>query len=362
MCKERSAMREVKIRASKEYSVYISSGSSSFPSLLEKYKVKKCFVITDENVYNLHKDFIEIFKDIIVGIKVLKPGEDSKSFDVVLGIYEELLNKDVNKKTAILAFGGGVVGDIAGFVAATFMRGITLIHVPTTLMAQCDSSIGGKNGFNFKKYKNIIGTFYQPLFVYIDVNFLKTLNEKEYKNGIAEIIKYGTVYDAALFNFIEENKKGIEEKEIDKLLHIVCESAKIKGSIVEKDEFDSEMRHVLNFGHTIGHAIESLSNFKISHGEAVAIGMNIESYISVKQNLLDMKSYDRIVNIIKYFRLPILPEDIREDKIFEVMKKDKKNTTNNVRFVLPDRIGHAIITSEIKQGFITQNIDELLRR
>lgn len=355
-------MREIKVKASKEYNVYITSGNASFHSILERHKIKKCFIITDENVYNLYKDFLDPIKENILGIKIIKPGEDSKNLDVICSIYAELINKEVNKKTTILAFGGGVVGDIAGFVASTYMRGINLAHIPTTLLAQCDSSIGGKTGFNFRNIKNIVGTFYQPSFVFIDVNFVKTLNEKEYKNGLSEIIKYGLICNDGLFNYIEENKRGIEEREVDKLLHIVWESARIKGDIVEKDELDSDVRHVLNFGHTIGHAIESITGFKVSHGEAVSMGMNLESYISVKQGLLEEKSYDKLLKILKYFGLPLIPEGIDSDKLMDLMKKDKKNVTNNIKFVLPNKIGHHIIVTEFKQGFISQTIGEALRR
>jgi 3-dehydroquinate synthase len=355
-------MREIKVKASREYNIYITSGNTNFSSILERNKIKKCFIITDENVYNLHKEFLNSIKDNIIGIKVIKPGEDSKNPEVVFSIYKDLIEKGVNKKTTILAFGGGVVGDISGFVASTYMRGINLAHIPTTLLSQCDSSIGGKTGFNYGNLKNIIGTFYQPLFVYIDVNFVKTLNEKEYKNGLAEIIKYGFVCNEGLFSYIEENKKGIEEREVDKLLHIVWESARIKGDIVEKDELDSEIRHVLNFGHTVGHAIESATDFRISHGEAVAMGMNIESYIAVKQDLLEERYYDRLIKLIRYFGLPLIPEGIDSNKLIDLMKKDKKNVTNNIKFVLPNKIGHAIITTEIKQGLISQRIGEALRR
>lgn len=355
-------MREVKIKSSKNYSAYTASGISSLTFLLDTFKMKKCFIITDDNVYSLYQRYFDLIKERVIGIRVIKNGEESKNINVVLDIYGELINSGANRKTPIIAIGGGVVGDIAGFAAATFMRGVPLVNIPTTLMAQCDSSIGGKNGFNYKGIKNLVGTFYQPEFVYADVNFLKTLNDREYKNGLAEVIKYGAIYDEGLFNFLENNKKGIIEREVDKLLFIVSECIKSKASIVEKDEFDSGIRNILNYGHTIGHGIESALEFNIPHGEAVAIGMIVESLIALKAGYLDSKSFNRIISLIKELGLPVSIDNISIKDIMEYIKKDKKNTSNNVKFVLPDKIGHAIITTEIKQNIIADAIEEVIRR
>lgn len=355
-------MREVRIKTSKNHSDYITSGNSSLGLLLETYKIKKCFVITDDIVYELHKNYLEIFKNKLIGIKVIRNGELSKNLDDVMDIYQELIKSEANRKTHIIALGGGVVGDLAGFAAATFMRGLPLVHIPTTLMSQCDSSIGGKNGFNFKNYKNIIGTFHQPDFIYSDVNFLKTLNDREYKNGIAEVIKYGLTCDINLFHFLEENRRGIVEREVDKLLYIVNECARIKGSIIEKDEYDRGLRNILNFGHTIGHGIESSAGFSLSHGEAVALGMKAEAFIAVRSGYFEEKYYNRAMNLIRDFGLPQSLKNVDTREVIEYMKRDKKNTTNNVKFVLPDKIGHAIITTEIKQNLIAEAMEELTRR
>lgn len=298
-------MKEIKVKASKDCSIYITSGSSSLVPLLETHKVKKCFIVTDENVYELYKNYIDLLSDRILGIKIIKPGEASKNINVISEIYSELVKCGADKKTTIISLGGGVVGDISGFAASTYMRGMNLVHIPTTLMSQCDSSIGGKNGFNFKDIKNLIGSFYPPVFVYTDANFIKSLNMKEYKNGMSEIIKYGFACDEGLFHYIEENRKGILEREVDRILHLVYECARIKGRIVEKDEYDTGERHILNFGHTIGHAIESAADFEISHGEAVAAGMNAAARIAVKIGYINEESYKRLLNILAYFKLPI---------------------------------------------------------
>lgn len=358
----RIVMKEIKITSSKEYNVLITSGGSGFYSWLNNNRIKNLFIITDENVNNLHSNFIDSMKDRSLGTKILKPGESTKNINTLIEIYNDLVKLDINKKTVIVSVGGGVIGDLSGFIASTYMRGIGLIHVPTTLMAQCDSSIGGKTGFNFGDIKNIVGTFYQPNFVYTDVNFVKTLNEKEYKNGIAEILKYGYVCDENLFKYIEQNKKGIKEREVDKLLHIIYECVLIKGKIVEKDELDTEERHILNFGHTIGHGIESATNFNITHGEAVAIGMNLESNIGLKMGLTDYSSHNRLLNLLKYFELPYKFDDIDVDldKVISFINKDKKKTSGLVKFVLPHNLGHAIITTDIKKGIISEIAREMV--
>jgi 3-dehydroquinate synthase len=355
-------MKEIKVKASKEYSVFIAPDITGLQFIMDNNKIKNVFIVTDRNVYNIYNNLFSSLKDRISGIKVIEPGEENKIYNTVEDIYLSLMEIGANRKTTIAAVGGGVVGDLAGFAAATYLRGIGIIHIPTSLIAQCDSSIGGKTGYNFKDIKNVVGTFYQPDFVYVDINFLKTLKEKEYSDGIAEIIKYGFACDRALFQFIEENKKAVKERESDKLLHIIHECIRIKAEIVGRDEKDTDLRQVLNFGHTIGHGIESISGFKTSHGEAVAMGMNIEAFIAVRTGKLKESEYNRLVNILKYFKLPQSPGYIDIDKLIEVMKSDKKRISNNIKFALPDSIGHAVIVSDIKQNLLKQFITDAILR
>lgn len=354
-------MNEINITSTKKYYISLTNGGDNLNEWLGKNKLRNIFIVTDENVYNLYTEFIDSLKSYSVGIKILKPGEETKNINTVIDIYNELIKLDINKKSAIVSIGGGVVGDISGFVASTFMRGIGLIQVPTSLMAQCDSSIGGKTGFNFGGIKNIVGTFYQPNFVYIDTNFIKTLNEKEFRNGIAEILKYGYVCDENLFNYIEENKKGIKYRECDKLIHIVNECTQIKGDIVQKDEFDTLERNILNFGHTIGHGIESASEFDISHGEAVAIGMYIESRIGLEMGVTQYENHNRLKNLLEYFELPYSLDNKKIDleKMIDFINKDKKKTSELIKFVLPHNIGHAIITTDVNNEIIAQIVREM---
>jgi 3-dehydroquinate synthase len=360
--KEKCDMKEIKIKASREYNAYIDSDISNISSIFEKYNIRKTFVITDENVLRIYSGLVDNLKEKALGIFVIKPGEESKSQETMTEIYRQLINSGADRKTTVLSFGGGVVGDLSGFAASTFMRGINLVHIPTTLLAQSDSSIGGKNGYNLFNTKNIIGTFYQPLLVYIGVNFLKTLSEAEYINGIAEVIKYGIVCDSALFQYLLDNKKEILERDIDKMLYIINECVKIKGGIVEKDERDSDSRQVLNFGHTIVHGVESIINFRLTHGEAVAIGMNIEAYMAYKLGYIEKQYYHKIINLIKDFKLPLEDKEITSEGLMEFIKRDKKKEESNIKFALPYGVGNAIITADIKKDIIINAIKEIAGR
>ncbi|MCX7883434.1 MAG: 3-dehydroquinate synthase [Caloramator sp.] len=354
-------MREIKIKASKEYDIVITSGRQNLLFQLENHKLKNFYVITDENVYEIHRAYFDLLRDKVLGISIIRAGEDFKNYETVSKLYEDMIKKDVNRKTTVMAIGGGVVGDLAGFIASTFMRGLKLVQIPTTLIAQCDSSVGGKNGYNFNNIKNLIGNIYQPDLVYIDVNFLKTLSSREYVNGMAEVIKYGFVCNKNFFNYLNENKKGIMEREADKLLHIVYECVKIKGKIVEEDELDADKRHILNFGHTIGHGIESASHFNILHGEAVSIGMAAESFIALKLGLIDIKDYEKLISLLKFFNLPVKFSNLKIEEILEYIKKDKKKISKDIKLILPDGIGHAIITSELKHSFIYEALNEFTK-
>lgn len=353
-------MKDIRIKSSKEYNAYIALNMDPLLFLLESHKIKKIFFITDENVLKLYEKVINMFKDKLICTWVIKPGEESKNIKTVIDIYGELLKCEADRKTAILTLGGGVVGDIGGFVASTFMRGMKLVHIPTSLMAQCDSSIGGKNGFNIEGVKNVVGTFYQPTFVFSNINFLKTLNETEFKSGMAEVIKYGMIYDNQLFKYIEENKNSIIKREPDRLMHIIHECIRIKGDIVKNDEYDTGYRNILNFGHTIGHGIESASHFDISHGEAVAVGMIIESYISEKLGYLDSASRERLYNLLDYFGLSQFPRGIKRKSVIEFIKNDKKKLENKMKLSLPTKIGSAIIASEITIEYINSAISDLI--
>ena len=344
-------MEEINVHTSKNYKIFFSNVRDKLQNLIDEYGIKDIYLITDKNVYNLYANEFSYFKGI-KGLYIINPGEENKNKDTVFDIYNDMLSKDCNRKTSIVSLGGGVVGDIAGFVASTFMRGLKFINIPTTLMAQCDSSVGGKNGFDFNGYKNIIGTFYQPEFVFVDTNFIHTISCQDYKNGLAEIIKYGFIYDDTFFDYIDANKEQIKKRNEDVISTMVYKSLKIKSDIVCMDEHDNGIRQILNFGHTIGHGIESASNFSIKHGEAVAAGMLIESYLSLKCSLLSTHEFKRLLDIINYFEMPTYFDDMNEKSIMKSMLKDKKRNDSKINFILPERIGSAIITDKLSQNTV----------
>jgi len=291
---------EIIVKTSPECKIIIERG------IIKNNKLPVGFVITDSNLYHYY-DYLISSENYII-----KAGEDSKSLDN----YLKILN-NVSKNT-IVAFGGGVVGDLAGFVASTYKRGINFIQVPTSLVAMTDSGIGGKNGVNLGEKKNYVGTIYQPTLVIIDPELLKTLPEKEFKNGLAEVIKYGYLFGNPSLDLIES--KNFSEENIDK---IIIECCKNKARVVEKDFSDKGYRHILNFGHTIGHAIEILYN--LSHGEAISIGMIKELEIGNKLKIIDKKEIEKLKKVLISAGLPTeLPKNIEVEKVLNLMRSDKK--------------------------------------
>ncbi len=272
-------------------------------------------------------------------------GEKSKFLKTIEALSEEMIKKGFDRNDAVIALGGGVVGDIAGFLAAVYMRGIPYIQVPTTLMAMVDSSIGGKTGVDLKVGKNLIGTIHQPRAVFMNLKYLKNLPEKHIKNGLAEVIKYGVIKDRRLFKFIEQNTEKILKKDPITLKHVVEKSAKAKAKIVQNDEKEGSkgQRILLNYGHTYGHALERLSNYKLLHGYAISIGMVIANKMAVEKGLLKQKHADRIKKLLKDSGLPItsMKKPTKQDLL-----SDKKKEGDYMKFILPTKIGKAIIYKE----------------
>jgi 3-dehydroquinate synthase len=272
---------------------------------------------------------------------IIPDGEEYKDLLWVQHIYDELLKHKLDRSSALIALGGGVIGDITGFAASTYMRGISYIQVPTTLLAQVDSSVGGKTGVNHQLGKNMIGTFWQPRLVWIDIETLRTLPERELLAGLAEIIKYGVIWDRELFDFLECNKDKILNLHMDALMHIIKRSCEIKAEVVSRDERESGLRAILNYGHTIGHAVETVTEYKrFLHGEAVAIGMCIEARLSQDIGLIDNNQVLRIKRLIDLYGLPSeMPMDINNNRIFSSMQLDKKAVAGELKFILPEKIG-----------------------
>ncbi len=291
-------------------------------------------------------------------IVTIPDGEGYKDLLWVQHIYDELLRHRLDRLSALIALGGGVTGDITGFAASTYMRGISYIQIPTTLLAQVDSSVGGKTGVNHKRGKNMIGTFWQPRLVWIDVETLKTLPERELLAGIAEVIKYGVIQDKELFDFLEVNRDKILNLDKDALTHIIKRSCEIKAEVVSKDEREAGLRAILNYGHTIGHAIETATEYrKYLHGEAVAIGMCAEARLSQMLNFIDRDQVLRIKDLVDSYGLPAeVPADIDLNSIFSSMQLDKKAVAGELKFILPEKIGSV----RIHKGVTEKEIRKLL--
>ena len=331
-----------------EKSIIIDYNYNNF-KLENKYD--KVLIITDKNVHkyqfstfikNINHSFIEVF--------IVESGEESKSLSVYEKIIKFCIKTNITRKSLVIAFGGGVIGDLAGFVASTYMRGIDLVQVPTTLLAQVDSSVGGKTGINIGNIKNIIGTFYQPKFTYINVNSLKSLNDKEYLGGLGEVLKYAFIYDYDFLKYIKNNSESILNKDEEVLFNIIKKCTDIKWEVVSKDEKESGLRKILNLGHTFGHGIEKLCN--LSHGFAVNIGTNMAFNIALDKGFIENDYYEEFVSTSKLLNLPTKLDNADIYEILEIMKSDKKNSFGNINLVIPVGRGKVRIFDDIKDDEI----------
>jgi len=309
-------------------------------------------IIFDSNIDSSTLDNIKIlFNDaLFISIDLTN---SKKSFEQFLDIQKALMKYNVDRNSLILSLGGGSTGDLVAFIASTYNRGVDYVHIPTTLLAMIDSSIGGKTGLDFEDGKNLIGSFYHPQLVIVDTNFLLTLRKEEITSGLFEAIKYGVAFDLELFLFIKENINDLYS--INILTKIIKWCCQIKTDIIMKDEKDNNIRNKLNFGHTIGHAIESIYN--IRHGEAVAYGMLCAAYLSRDNNTLDNNELDEIVKLINHFDLPEIVFDIK--KILEQLSKDKKRINGKNNFILLNSIGDSYISDNVKIDLIKNSISNL---
>lgn len=321
----------------KTYDIQIGSGFLKRFDF-RSFKGSKYIIIADSNTHkffgrNLVKNISS--QKLPVELLEIPAGENSKNLRVVENLTRELAKRGADKKAIIIALGGGVVGDIGGFVASVYERGIRYIQIPTTLLAQVDSSIGGKTGVNIPEGKNLIGRIYQPLAVIVDVETLKNLDDSQIRNGLAEVIKYAVINDEEFFQYLE---KHIHDRNTNFYLEIIRQSAIIKTSVVRKDENEEEFRKILNYGHTVGHAIEILSNHKIPHGEAIAYGMMYEGKIACRLGLWSESALERQNNLIKKLGFSA-KLNFDAEKLIEIMGHDKKSIGGQPHFVLPEKIG-----------------------
>lgn len=318
---------------------FIIVGHGLISDLKEIIKNNKCFFIVDKFIYENHYDkyFYEIFKDVDRNsIYLFDSKEENKDIEKALSIIECLTKENYLRDSILVSIGGGVIGDIAGFVSSIYMRGIKFINIPTTLLAQIDSSIGGKNAVNFKNNKNLIGTFKHPEKIIIDTNFLSTISKRELISGLVEVIKYGIVFESGFLNYINDNLKKILSLEREVIENVILKSCEFKVKVIEKDEYDFSLRKVLNFGHTIGHALESVTQYSLyTHGEAVLIGMFYETCIAYELSIISKEYFDYIVGILRKFKIGIDVSIFKKSCFYEALLRDKKNRMNKISFILP---------------------------
>ncbi|MEN6406313.1 MAG: 3-dehydroquinate synthase [Thermoguttaceae bacterium] len=364
--------------AARSYDIQIGAGNlAEFGRfLVDRVQTTHVIVLTDENVHKLHAMRVAESlgqQDLETDVILVVPGESSKSVEVAAGLWDGLLQLGADRNTVVVAVGGGVVGDLAGFVAATYARGLRFFQAPTSLLAQVDSSVGGKVGIDLPEAKNMVGAFWQPQGVLIDTETLTTLPDNEYRAGLAEVVKYGVILDAEFFDFLEANVAAINRRDHNALVRVVARCCRLKADVVEQDEREETgLRAILNFGHTYGHAIEMLSwrkeeergeskNLSCSpllHGEAVSIGMACAARLAERLGRVDSHFTGRLLSILRSLGLPIDVPDFDRQAILDAMGHDKKAERGKLRFVLPSRMGHVELVGDIDSENIAAALKE----
>ncbi len=328
---------------------------------LQTRKIAKRYgVVADDLVAGLYGDAVMAnlkAAGIHAELLTFPHGESNKTLQTIGDLAGKLARLGFDRKDALIGLGGGVTGDLTGFLASSYMRGIPFVQIPTTLLAQVDSSVGGKTGVDIPEGKNLVGAFYQPKAVYIDISVLSTLPREELLGGLAEVIKYGVIRDADFFRFLRENRQGILDLDpelIKKTVHICC---KIKSDVVSEDEREGGVRRILNYGHTIGHAVEGASDYTLIHGLAVSIGMVAAARLAVLNGLLAKDDCSKIIDILKLYQMPVeVPRNLDRARIKRYLLTDKKTVGGHVFYVLPSDIGKTVITDKVTEA----QVDEVL--
>ncbi len=359
-------VRTVKVfLGNRSYDIKISSGLlGKLGAECARLKLgNRCAIITDTNV---GREYAKPAYNSLLragfepSLVIVPAGETAKSLKTVQSCYDRLASDRLERKSFIVALGGGVVGDLAGFVAASYLRGIPFVQAPTTLLAHVDSSVGGKVGVNLKAGKNLVGAFYQPKLVLCDLDALATLPTREYRAGLAEVIKYGIIYDAELFARLERDMPKLLRRETKPIGEIISRCCEIKAEVVGQDETESGLRAILNFGHTIGHGLEAISSYgKYLHGEAISIGQIAAAKLSAELSGLPVKDVTRITNLFKCAGLPttVTLNSAQRTKLFAAMKLDKKVSAGEIKFVLAKRIGKVVWGQNVPESLIRATLD-----
>jgi len=347
----------------RSYKIIINRGILKGLGLrIKEFRPTRVAVISNQKIFPIYEDkIIKSLNDCGLKPEILlvPDGEGYKDILWAYYLHGRLLQAHLDRGSMLIAFGGGVIGDLAGFVASTYMRGIRYIQVPTTLLAQVDSSVGGKTGVNHPLGKNMIGTFYQPSLVFTDVETLKSLPQREFLAGMAEVIKYGVIADRRFFDYLRDNKEDILGRG-DSVMEIIKRSCEIKADVISKDERETDLRAILNFGHTVGHAIETVTDYsEFLHGEAVAIGMCVASRIAHEKGMLRGDEVSEIEDLIQMYGLPVeVPDGIDTSRILEAMEVDKKTRAGKLRFILPETIGRVRIVEDVEGEIIRKALKD----
>lgn len=341
------------------YHIYLEPDFAKLPEAVEPLNIKerKLCIVADSTTAELYgAELKEILKETCtyVSMFVFPAGEVNKTLNTVRDLYEHLILEKFDRKDMLVALGGGVVGDLTGFAAATYLRGIGFIQIPTTLLSQVDSSIGGKTGVDFDAYKNMVGAFHMPRLVYMNLNVLKTLSDRQFACGMGEIIKHGLIQDSDYLEKLSTYQREIREKNYAALLWMVAGSCKVKRHVVEEDPTEQGIRAWLNFGHTIGHSVEKLKDFTLCHGECVAIGCAAAAWMSWKRGLISEKEKEAAEQLLLDYQLPVRVKGLKPEDIVKTTKLDKKMDAGKVKFVLLKKIGEAFVTRDVED-------EELLR-
>lgn len=346
------------------YDIVYEHSFQQLPEELKQFEIsnRKIAIITDSNVNDLYGVEVEELLTPICS-KVVRlefpAGEEHKNLETVKSVYTSLIENGFDRKDMLVALGGGVVGDLTGFVAATYLRGISFVQVPTTLLSQVDSSIGGKTGVDFDQFKNMVGAFKMPRLVYTNIASLKTLPDRQFSSGMGEVMKHGLIKDAIYYSWLLDKMYEIHEREPEIMEDLVYKSNQIKKMVVEKDPLETGERALLNLGHTVGHAIEKAKNFELYHGECVALGCVAAAYISWKHELLTMDEYYEIRDMFVPFDLPISVENIKPEEIVELTTSDKKMDAGTIKFILLKKVGKAVIDTSVTKNDILNAVEEL---
>ncbi len=354
----------VKTIDKRDYEVVLTDNYSGLSDELEKLGLtnRKALIVTDTNVGPIHADMIieaAAEKNVKCEVYSFKAGEESKKIEIVHELYDLLIEKDYNRSDIIFALGGGVVGDLAGFLASTYRRGLNFIQLPTSLLAMVDSSVGGKTAVDYNGYKNMVGAFYNPRLVYANLRSLDTLDERQFYNGFAEAMKSAIIKDAHYYEWLIEMMYEICDKDTDTLEELVSKSVTIKKLVVEKDPYEAGDRALLNFGHTIGHAIEETKIGELLHGECVALGMVAAAFISHKKELISLEEYLEIRDMLVPFNLPITIDDLDKERVMANIVKDKKQDNLGLKFVLLKKTGKAFVDRSVTADEIMEALKEI---